>query len=82
MWGKRQKSHDVRSDEYGGCGKTVTVALQVPLRQGQSDVQGHCHVATANSSYVKAQDAYNKLNRVNDQESPCSRFCLQLHLLG
>ena len=48
--------------------------MQFPLGQGQSDVQGRCRVATANSSYSKAQDAYGDFNRVNDQGSPCSRF--------
>ena len=26
--------------------------------------------------------AYDELNRINDQGSPCSRVCVQLHLLG
>ena len=65
-----------------GVAKRWPVALQVPLGQGQSDVQGRSHVATAKSSYAKTQDAYDELNRVNDHGSPCSGFCLQLHLLG
>ena len=75
MRGKRQKSHGARSGEYGGCGNTVTCCFASFLGEGQSDVQGHCRVATA-------QDAYDELNCVNNQRSPCSGFCLQLHLLG
>jgi hypothetical protein len=36
--------------------------LSTPFGQAQSNVQGHCHVATASSSCTKAQDAYDKLN--------------------
>ena len=79
---KRQKSHGARSIWHGRYGKTVTCALQVPLGQRQSDVQGRCRLARTNPSYSKTQDAYDKLNRVNNQGSPCSGFCLQLHLLG
>ncbi|KAJ4426535.1 hypothetical protein ANN_27349 [Periplaneta americana] len=42
--------------------KQRPVALQDPLGQGWSDVQGRFRVATANSSYAKAQDAYDELN--------------------
>ena len=55
--------------------------MQVPLGQGQSDVQERCRVPNANSSHAKAQDAYDELIRVNDQGSPCSGVCLQLSLL-
>ena len=37
-------------------------------------MQGHSRVATANSSYAKAKDAYDELNSVNDQRFPCSGF--------
>ena len=75
--GERDKNQlSVKSGEYGGCGKTVTSCLASSLGQEQSDVQGHCHVATSISSYAKAQDAYDKLNSISNQGSPCSRFCL------
>ncbi|KAJ4437271.1 hypothetical protein ANN_17408 [Periplaneta americana] len=54
-----------------GVAKQRPVALQVPLGQGWSDVQGRCRVATANSSYAKAQDAYDELNCV----IYCVAFC-------
>ncbi|KAJ4434393.1 hypothetical protein ANN_22953 [Periplaneta americana] len=45
-----------------GVAKQRPVALQVPLGQGWSDVLERCRIATANSSYAKAQDAYDELN--------------------
>ncbi|KAJ4426717.1 hypothetical protein ANN_26515 [Periplaneta americana] len=63
--------------EYGGCGKTATCCLASSLGHGWSDVQGRCRVATANSSYAKAQDAYDELNCLNGQESLCRGSCLQ-----
>ena len=62
--------------------KLSPVALQVPLGQGQNDVQGRCRVTTANSLYAKAQVAYGELNRINDQGPLCYEFCLQLYFLG
>ena len=62
--------------------KWLSISLQVRLGQRLSVVQGRCSVATANSSYAKAQNAYNELNRVNDQGSPCMESYLQLHLVG
>jgi hypothetical protein len=44
------------------------------------DVQEHCHIATASSSCIKDQDAYNKLKGVDSEGSPCSGACLQLLL--
>ena len=82
--GERDKNRMVRGQvSTEDVTKRWPVALQVPLGQGQSDVQGSCCVTTANSSpYAKAQDAYDELNRINDQRSPCSVFFFQLHLLG
>jgi hypothetical protein len=37
------------------------VVLPAPLGQAQSDVQGHCRVATASSFCAKVQDAYDEL---------------------
>lgn len=83
MRGKRKKNRMVRDQvSTEGVAKQRPVALQVPLGQGWSDVQGRCRVATANSSYAKAQDAYDELNCVNGQESLCRGSCLQLHLVG
>ena len=79
-WNKNHMVRDQVSTE--GVAKWWPVSLQVPLGQGQNDVQGRCHVATTNSSLTEVHDAYNNLNHVNDQEFPCSGFCLQLHLLG
>ena len=81
--GERDKTRTVGDpmSTKGGV-KRWSVASQVPLGHEQSDVQGRCRVATANASCAKAQDAYDELNRVNDdQASPCSGFCLQLHFL-
>ena len=65
MCGKKDTNRMARG-QVGkeGVVKRRTVALQVPLGQGQSDVQGCFPVATENSSYAKAQDAYDDLNRV------------------
>ena len=65
--GKETKIACAISGEYGGCSNTV--ASEVPLAQGPSDVQGRYRVATANSSYAKAQYAYDVLNSVSDQVS-------------
>ena len=79
--GTRQKSHGARSGVVRRMWKNGdplpckhNLCLQVSLGQGQSDVQGRCHVAIANSSYTKAQDAY-------DQGFSYSGFCIQLHLM-
>ncbi|KAJ4451510.1 hypothetical protein ANN_02974 [Periplaneta americana] len=62
----REKNLMVRNQvSKESVAKRRPVALQVPLGQGQSKLQGRCHVATANSSYAKAQDAYDELNHVN-----------------
>jgi hypothetical protein len=58
----------------------VTVVLPGPLGQAQNNVQGRC-VATASSSCAKAQDAYEELDCVDGEGSPCSGACLQ-SLLG
>jgi hypothetical protein len=42
--------------------KRWPVVLPALLEQAHSDVQRCCHVATASSSCVKAQDAYDELN--------------------
>ena len=79
----KEKNRTMRNQvNVEGVTKRWPVVLQVPLGQKQSDVQGRCRVATANSSYAKTQDDYDGLNRVNDQGSPRSGFCLRLHLQG
>ncbi|KAJ4426414.1 hypothetical protein ANN_27228 [Periplaneta americana] len=68
--GKEKKNRMVRDQvSTESVAKQRPVALQVPLGQGWSDVQGRCRVATANSSYAKAQDAFDELNCLNGQES-------------
>ncbi|KAJ4425454.1 hypothetical protein ANN_28070 [Periplaneta americana] len=70
--GKEKKNRMVRDQvSTEGVAKQRPVTLQVPLGQGWSDVQGRCRVATVNSSYAKAQDAYDELNCLNGQESLC-----------
>jgi hypothetical protein len=66
----------------GGVAKQGPIILPAPLGQAQSDVQGCCHVATASSSCAKAQDAYDELNCVDNEGSPCSGACLQTLVLG
>ena len=53
------------------------VSFQVPLGQGQSDMQGCCRVA--NSLYAKVQVDYGEVNRVNGQGSPCSSCWDRFH---
>ncbi|KAJ4431446.1 hypothetical protein ANN_20044 [Periplaneta americana] len=79
----KEKKYRMVGDQVSteGVAKQRPVALQVPLGQGWSDVQGRCRVATA-ILYAKAQDAYDELNCVNGQESLCRGSCLQLHLVG
>ena len=68
MRGKRKQSRLLRDQaSTEGVAKLSTVALQVPLGEGQGYVQGHCRVATANSFWANAQFAYGELNRVNGQ---------------
>jgi hypothetical protein len=64
-----------------GVAKWWPVVLPPPLGQTQSDVQVHCHVATANSSCTKAQHTYNELNCVDGDGSPCNGAFLQELLL-
>jgi hypothetical protein len=54
--------------------------LPAPLGQAQSDVQGCRRVATASSSCAKAQDAYDNLNCIDGEGSPCSGACLQFQV--
>jgi hypothetical protein len=56
--------------------------LLAPLGQAQSNVQQHCHVATASSTCARAQDAYSKLNCAEGQGTSCSGACLHSLLLG
>jgi hypothetical protein len=65
-----------------GVAKQWHVLKPAPLGQEQSDVQGHCCIATASSSCTKTQDAYDELNWVDGEGSPCSGDCLQSLLLG
>jgi hypothetical protein len=59
-----------------GVAKRWPVVLPAPHGQAHSDVQGHCHVATASSSGAKAQDT-DELNCIDSEGSPCSSACLQ-----
>jgi hypothetical protein len=61
--------------------KQLPVVLAATLGQAQSDVQGRCHVATASSSCIKAQNTYDELICIDGKGSPPSSACLQL-LLG
>ena len=81
MRGNRQNRMVQDQESTEGVAKLWPVALQVPLTQGRSSVQGRCRVSTANSSYAEAEDAYDELYRLNHQGVPCSWFCLPLHLL-
>ncbi|KAJ4428654.1 hypothetical protein ANN_25647 [Periplaneta americana] len=71
MRGKRKKSHDARSGECGGCGRTVTCCLA-----SSSWVSTDRIAATASSFCARAQDAYDELNPVDGEGS------LQLILVG
>ena len=45
-----------------GVSELSHVVLQVPLGQGQSEVQGRCPVETVNCLYAKDQVIYSKMN--------------------
>ena len=45
-----------------------TVALPIPLRQAQIDVQGLSRVAAVNVCSAKAQKAYDEMNCVPGEE--------------
>jgi hypothetical protein len=57
--GTKNKSHGVKSGEFGACGKSLTAVFPGPLGQAESNVVGLCCVATVSSSCAKVQDAYN-----------------------
>jgi hypothetical protein len=68
-----------------GVTKRCPFVLPSPLGrlgQAQRDVQGRCRVSTASSSCAKVQDAYDELNCVDGEGSPCRGACLQSLLLG
>jgi hypothetical protein len=66
-----------------GVAKGDLLFCKLLLVQSQSDVQGRCRVATIScSSCAKTQDAYDKLNCIDCEESSCSGACLQLLILG
>jgi hypothetical protein len=75
--GKEKKWNRLVRDQVSteGVAKRRPVVLRASLGQAQSNVQGRCRVATA-SSCAKAQDAYDELNCVNGEGSPCSGACL------
>jgi hypothetical protein len=52
-----------------GVAKWRPVALQAALGQAQSDVQGHCQVATATSFSSKVEDIYEELTSVCSKRS-------------
>ena len=56
--------------------------LPIPLGQAQTDIQGRCRAATANSCYAKVQDAYDELNRVEGEGYLCRGACIQLLFVG
>jgi hypothetical protein len=62
--GERERNRTMRNQASAeGVAKRWHVVFPVPLGQEESDVQG-CFVAVANSSYAKAQDAYDESSRV------------------
>ncbi|KAJ4448323.1 hypothetical protein ANN_10338 [Periplaneta americana] len=63
---EREKNRMVRDQvSMEGVEELSPVVLQVPLGQGQSDVQGRCHVATANSLYAIRRIESRKLPRIS-----------------
>jgi hypothetical protein len=62
--------------------KRLPVVLPAPLGQPQSDIQGHCHAATASSTCIRALVANKKVNYLDSVVSPCSSACLHSLLLG
>jgi hypothetical protein len=60
--GERKRNFMVRDlVSMEGVAKGRRVLMPVRLGQAQSNVQGHCRIATASSSCTK-QEAYDKLN--------------------
>ena len=53
----RKKLHGQDQVSMEGVEKLPSVVLQVSLGRGESNMQGHCRITTANSLYPKTQVA-------------------------
>jgi hypothetical protein len=80
--GKEKDSRGVRLGEYEGLWQTSDLLYFQFVFDKHSDVQGHCRVVAASSSYAKVQYAYNELNCTDGRGTPCSGACLRSLILG
>ena len=81
-WRKGDKNHMVRDQlSMEDMTKWWPVCLASSSWTRTERCAGALSCSNSQFSYAKAQNAYDELNCINNQASPCGKFCLQLHLL-